>query len=115
MAKKKKIRPAGVPAKKADADSAPAAVRESKPASRENERDLTTKLLDFRRDLLEMPERTWNRWAYGIVALAGFLRFFDILNRPVHHDEGVNGWFLTNLIRDNMYKYDPANYHGPSL
>jgi predicted membrane-bound mannosyltransferase len=33
----------------------------------------------------------------------------------MHHDEGVNGWFLTNLIRDNVYKYDPANYHGPSL
>ncbi|MCV4626294.1 hypothetical protein OFC18_29905, partial [Escherichia coli] len=31
------------------------------------------------------------------------------------HDEGVNGWFLTNLFREGIYKYDPANYHGPTL
>ena len=35
--------------------------------------------------------------------------------KPLHHDEGVNGFFLTNLFRDGVYKYDPANYHGPTL
>ena len=35
--------------------------------------------------------------------------------KPFHHDEGVNGFFLTNLVRDGVYKYDPANYHGPTL
>jgi len=33
----------------------------------------------------------------------------------MHHDEGVNGFFLTNLVRQGIYRYDPANYHGPTL
>jgi hypothetical protein len=44
-----------------------------------------------------------------------FLRFYWLALKPLHHDEGVNGWFLTNLYRDGVYKYDPANYHGPTL
>ena len=27
----------------------------------------------------------------------------------------MNGWFLTNLFRTGVYKYDPENYHGPTL
>jgi uncharacterized protein (TIGR03663 family) len=34
---------------------------------------------------------------------------------PLHHDEGVNGFFLTKLFRTWSYQYDPENYHGPSL
>ena len=33
----------------------------------------------------------------------------------MHHDEGVNGFFLTNLLRQGRYRYDPTNYHGPTL
>lgn len=52
----------------------------------------------------------------GLVTLiAIFLRFFWLGLKPFHHDEGVNGFFLTNLFRDGVYKYDPANYHGPTL
>jgi uncharacterized protein (TIGR03663 family) len=43
------------------------------------------------------------------------LRFALLALKPLHHDEGVNGWFLTNLFREGEYKYDPANYHGPTL
>ena len=50
-----------------------------------------------------------------ITLLATFLRFYWLGLKPFHHDEGVNGWFLTNLFRDGAYKYDPANYHGPTL
>lgn len=50
-----------------------------------------------------------------ITTVATFLRFFWLGLKPFHHDEGVNGWFLTNLFRDGVYKYDPANYHGPTL
>jgi uncharacterized protein (TIGR03663 family) len=50
-----------------------------------------------------------------VTALATFLRFYWLGLKPFHHDEGVNGWFLTNLFRDGIYKYDPANYHGPTL
>ena len=50
-----------------------------------------------------------------VTAMAAFLRFFNLALKPFHHDEGVNGFFLTNLFRDGVYKYDPANYHGPTL
>ena len=50
-----------------------------------------------------------------ITAIAAFLRFFALPLKPFHHDEGVNGFFLTTLFRDGVYKYDPANYHGPTL
>lgn len=33
----------------------------------------------------------------------------------MHHDEGVNGFFLTKLYNTGVYNYDPANYHGPTL
>ena len=50
-----------------------------------------------------------------ITALASFLRFFALEMKPLHHDEGVNGHFLTALFQEGAYKYDPANYHGPTL
>ncbi len=50
-----------------------------------------------------------------ITAVAAFVRFFWLEVKPLHHDEGVNGYFLTNLFRSGEYKYDPANYHGPDL
>lgn len=57
----------------------------------------------------------WYLGCAGIVALATFLRFFALGVKPFHHDEGVNGHFLLGLFRDGTYKYDPANYHGPTL
>jgi predicted membrane-bound mannosyltransferase len=54
--------------------------------------------------------------ACGVITLvAAWLRFYDLGLKPLHHDEGVNGFFLTTLFRDGIYKYDPANYHGPTL
>lgn len=53
--------------------------------------------------------------ALVVLAVAAALRFAALDLRPFHHDEGVNGFFLTNLVRQNNYNYDPANYHGPSL
>ncbi len=44
------------------------------------------------------------------------LRFYDLPLKPLHHDEGVNTLLLTNLVRPpHDYRYDPANYHGPTL
>lgn len=57
-------------------------------------------------------------WLIGcavVTAIATGLRFIALGLKPFHHDEGVNGWFLTTLFRDGTYKYDPANYHGPTL
>jgi uncharacterized protein (TIGR03663 family) len=53
--------------------------------------------------------------ALAVLGLAAFLRFQDLSLRPFHHDEGVNGFFLTRLVREGVYKYDPGNYHGPTL
>jgi len=56
-------------------------------------------------------------WICGslIVVVATFLRFYQLTLRPLHHDEGVNGYFLLTLFREGIYKYDPSNYHGPTL
>lgn len=50
-----------------------------------------------------------------ITAVSVLLRFYDLALKPMHHDEGVNGWFLTTLFNDGVYRYDPANYHGPTI
>lgn len=43
------------------------------------------------------------------------MRVVYLSSKPLHHDEGVNGNFLTTLFRTGFYRYDPTNYHGPSL
>lgn len=55
-------------------------------------------------------------WILAILLGCGvFLRLFLLELRPFHHDEGVNGFFLTRLFREGYYHYDPENYHGPTL
>ncbi len=49
------------------------------------------------------------------VVIAAWLRFDQIGLKPFHHDEGVNSYFLLNLAHSGNYKYDPTNYHGPTL
>src|SRR6478735_3884397 len=61
------------------------------------------------------PDLMWLLSCVLITITATALRFALLSLKPLHHDEGVNGWFLTNLFRDGLYKYDPANYHGPTL
>ena len=51
----------------------------------------------------------------SILISAALLRLVFLTQKPLHHDEGVNGLFLANLFRTGYYHYDPANYHGPSL
>lgn len=53
--------------------------------------------------------------ALGILLVAAALRLPELALNPFHHDEGVNGFFTTNLVRNGRYVYDPANFHGPSL
>ncbi len=57
----------------------------------------------------------WIGLSLLVTAVSVFLRFFWIELKPLHHDEGVNGHFLTILFREGVYKYDPSNYHGPDL
>jgi uncharacterized protein (TIGR03663 family) len=56
-------------------------------------------------------ESEWMPWL--IIGLAAFLRFFLLGMKPPHFDEGINGWFVDQMVRNGFYKYDPTNYHGP--
>ena len=51
----------------------------------------------------------------AILLVAAAIRLPELALNPFHHDEGVNGFFTTNLVRAGTYTYDPANYHGPTL
>jgi uncharacterized protein (TIGR03663 family) len=63
----------------------------------------------------DIPERAWLYASAAILLLALALRLYALDMKPLHHDEGVNGFFLTNLLRQGRYAYDPENYHGPTL
>jgi uncharacterized protein (TIGR03663 family) len=65
---------------------------------------------------LAYPARDGRWWGSLIILLAAaLLRLMYLTQKPLHHDEGVNGLFLVNLFRTGYYHYDPSNYHGPSL
>jgi uncharacterized protein (TIGR03663 family) len=55
--------------------------------------------------------RDWVPWA--ILGLAVFLRFLLLGMKPPHFDEGINGWFVDQVVKNGFYRYDPTNYHGP--
>lgn len=66
----------------------------------------------------EAPEVTttvWRASAIGILLIGALLRLYHLSLVPLHHDEGVNGLFLKYLVSDGYYRYDPENYHGPTL
>jgi uncharacterized protein (TIGR03663 family) len=63
----------------------------------------------------EFPYWLWPAASALILIAAAFLRIYQYALKPFHHDEGVNGFFLINLVRNHVYHYDPANYHGPTL
>ncbi|HKO63140.1 MAG TPA: flippase activity-associated protein Agl23 [Pyrinomonadaceae bacterium] len=63
----------------------------------------------------DLSRGTWLIAMIVILAIAAFLRFYDLDLVPLHHDEGVNGNFLNRLVREGRYRYDPENYHGPTL
>ncbi|PWT90289.1 MAG: hypothetical protein C5B55_09955 [Blastocatellia bacterium] len=63
----------------------------------------------------EFSETTWWIGVVAILCLGAVLRLYNLNLVPLHHDEGVNGNFLVRLVRENIYHYDPANYHGPTL
>ncbi len=53
--------------------------------------------------------------SWALTLLAGALRFWALDLRPLHHDEGSNAIFILRLLHEGVYRYDPANYHGPTL
>ncbi|MGC3957105.1 MAG: TIGR03663 family protein [Verrucomicrobiota bacterium] len=60
-----------------------------------------------------------NRWSALalLLAIVGalFLRTPDLGNRPLHNDESTNAIKLGALWDKGDYKYDPHEYHGPTL
>ncbi|MGH9907634.1 MAG: flippase activity-associated protein Agl23 [Pyrinomonadaceae bacterium] len=63
----------------------------------------------------QISERLWRISSLSLLAVAAFLRLYNLALVPFHHDEGVNGNFLVQLVREGIYTYDPSNYHGPTL
>lgn len=76
------------------------------------QQQITETVLEARK---EISDKLWWAGCIAVTAIATFLRVFWIELKPMHHDEGVNGFFLTKLFRDGFYQYDPGNYHGPTL
>jgi uncharacterized protein (TIGR03663 family) len=58
-------------------------------------------------------------WALVAILLATILglalRCPRLGERPMHNDEGVNAIKFRGLWEHNSYKYDPTEFHGPSL
>jgi uncharacterized protein (TIGR03663 family) len=63
----------------------------------------------------EISGLTWTLASGAILMVGTFLRVYDLALKPLHHDEGVNGFFLQRLVNEGVYHYDPGNYHGPTL
>src|SRR5438132_453984 len=59
----------------------------------------------------QLAATDWVPWA--ILGLASVLRFFLLGIKPAHFDEGINGWFVDQVVHNGFYRYDPTNYHGP--
>jgi len=49
----------------------------------------------------------------AVAALA--VRVIDLDRRPMHADEGVQGLKFIELLEKGNYRYDPDEYHGPTL
>jgi len=62
-----------------------------------------------------LGRRAWLVLSIAVLAAAALLRFYALGLKPMHHDEGVNGFFLEKLLLRGEYRYDPTNYHGPTL
>src|SRR5687768_7081168 len=61
-----------------------------------------------------------NRWSALAAVLLAFvaalaLRLPQLSARPLHNDEAVNATKVNELLQTGRYKYDPHEYHGPTL
>src|SRR5438093_8264093 len=59
----------------------------------------------------QLAETDWIPWA--ILEREVLLLFFLLGIKPPHFDEGINGWFVDQVMKNGFYRYDPTNYHGP--
>jgi len=61
--------------------------------------------------------KRWSALAALLLAFAAALalRLPHLSARPLHNDEAVNGFKVTELLQTGRYVYDPDEYHGPAL
>ena len=51
-----------------------------------------------------------------VVTIAAFvLRIGQLERRPMHGDEAVHAVKFGKLLEEGVYRYDPSEYHGPTL
>ena len=62
-----------------------------------------------------MTPRAFRLGVLLMVLLGAALRLPDLDRRPMHTDEAVHGYKFGELLEDGLYRYDPADYHGPTL
>jgi uncharacterized protein (TIGR03663 family) len=73
--------------------------------------DFSTGPADTAQVVLDALDSNWMFWL--ILGLATVLRVLFLDIKPPHFDEGINGWFVDQMVKDGFYRYDPTNYHGP--
>ena len=73
--------------------------------------DFSAGPLDAAQAILNALESEWMFWL--ILGLAAALRILFLGIKPPHFDEGINGWFIDQMVKNGFYRYDPTNYHGP--
>jgi uncharacterized protein (TIGR03663 family) len=61
--------------------------------------------------------KRWSALAALLLAFAAALalRLPHLSARPLHNDEAVNAFKVTELLQTGRYVYDPDEYHGPAL
>jgi uncharacterized protein (TIGR03663 family) len=53
-------------------------------------------------------------WRFFLFSVLIFIsRFYFLENKPLHFDEGINGWFVLQMQKTGFYQYNPLNFHGP--
>jgi uncharacterized protein (TIGR03663 family) len=70
---------------------------------------------DERLEGTQLSDRAWWIGCAVVLLVAALFRIVALELKPLHHDEGVNGFFLLGLLRHGSYQYNPSNYHGPTL
>jgi uncharacterized protein (TIGR03663 family) len=61
-------------------------------------------------------EKVLHTWLFlAIIVVAILARVPDLDRRPMHTDEAVHALKFGMLLEDGFYRYDPVEYHGPTL
>jgi uncharacterized protein (TIGR03663 family) len=97
------------------AEAATATAAAATAASKTVGRDATPARSEGFDGLTQLSERAWIACSAAVLFVATLLRVVELELKPLHHDEGVNGFFLLGLLRHGNYQYNPTNYHGPTL